>query len=152
MVAVERTAHYSDMAPERTRGPSLVPANWPSQGKVEFRDVTLQYNATAQPALRNVSFTIAPGDKIGVIGRTGAGKSSLFSVGLCVRSASLFACSRADCSITQLLDCSIAQLSQQSPPPSVVNAYMRIQSTKMSTYSFSASGKMLRRNYMAPKA
>jgi len=49
------------------------PAEWPSQGAIEFRDVVMSYFPHAPPALRGVSFAIRPGEKIGVVGRTGAG-------------------------------------------------------------------------------
>lgn len=53
-----------------------VPVSWPDQGAIEFRDVTASYGSSG-PALRNISMTIKPGQKIGICGRTGSGKSSL---------------------------------------------------------------------------
>ncbi|OZI60231.1 type I secretion system permease/ATPase [Bordetella genomosp. 11] len=46
-------------------------------GSVEFRDVTFAYPGAAQPVLRNVSFKLNPGDKVGIIGRIGSGKTTL---------------------------------------------------------------------------
>ncbi|KAJ2054349.1 hypothetical protein H4S04_000042 [Coemansia sp. S16] len=53
---------------------------WPPNGKVEFRDFSMKYSADLGYALKNVNLTINPGEKIGIVGRTGAGKSSLAKV------------------------------------------------------------------------
>jgi ATP-binding cassette subfamily C protein LapB len=47
------------------------------QGSLEFRDVTFAYPGAAQPVLKNVSFKLAAGEKIGIIGRIGSGKTTL---------------------------------------------------------------------------
>ena len=52
--------------------------SWPSTGDVEFRNITLSYRTNAC-VLRGVSFRVAGGKKVGVVGRTGAGKSSLIT-------------------------------------------------------------------------
>ncbi|KZB90508.1 ABC transporter [Bacillus sp. VT 712] len=50
-------------------------------GKIEFENVSFSYNETSQePVLKNVTFTCMPGETIGIIGKTGAGKSSLVSL------------------------------------------------------------------------
>ena len=46
-------------------------------GALEFRNVTFTYPGAAQPALNNVSFKLAPGEKVGIIGRIGSGKTTL---------------------------------------------------------------------------
>ncbi|KAK7872637.1 hypothetical protein R5R35_002637 [Gryllus longicercus] len=56
-----------------------LPADWPSPADVEFRDVQLRYGATGALALRGLSFRVRAGHKVGVVGRTGAGKSSLLA-------------------------------------------------------------------------
>ncbi|KAJ2807848.1 Multidrug resistance-associated protein 1, partial [Coemansia furcata] len=53
---------------------------WPPNGKIEFRDFSMKYGADLGYALKNVNVTINPGEKIGIVGRTGAGKSSLAKV------------------------------------------------------------------------
>ncbi|KAJ2040233.1 hypothetical protein H4S03_001170, partial [Coemansia sp. S3946] len=55
-------------------------AQWPPNGKIEFRDFSMKYGADLGYALKNVNLTINPGEKIGIVGRTGAGKSSLAKV------------------------------------------------------------------------
>jgi ATP-binding cassette subfamily C (CFTR/MRP) protein 10 len=54
------------------------PSVWPTDGVVEFEGVSLQYRDILAPALNDVCFKTRPGEKIGIVGRTGAGKSSLF--------------------------------------------------------------------------
>ncbi len=51
-----------------------------AQGSIEFRDVTFSYQPDLEPVLENASFTVRPGERVGVIGRTGAGKSTLMSL------------------------------------------------------------------------
>ncbi len=53
------------------------PAEWPAAGQVVFSGVRMRYAPGLPEVLRGVSFTLAPGEKVGVVGRTGAGKSSL---------------------------------------------------------------------------
>ncbi|KAJ1943542.1 Multidrug resistance-associated protein 5, partial [Linderina pennispora] len=53
------------------------PENWPDKGKIEFVDYGMRYKGAAGRALDGISLTINPGEKLGIVGRTGAGKSSL---------------------------------------------------------------------------
>lgn len=83
LTALERLLEYRgeavpQEAPWELLGDAGIGANkWPSEGAVEFKDVVLVYRPGLPPALRGVSFCIAGGERVGVIGRTGAGKSSL---------------------------------------------------------------------------
>lgn len=51
--------------------------SWPETGTVQFQGLTMAYRSGTEPALRDVTCTVAPGDKLGIVGRTGAGKSTL---------------------------------------------------------------------------
>ncbi|KAJ2046859.1 ATP-binding cassette glutathione S-conjugate transporter ycf1 [Coemansia sp. S16] len=54
-----------------------VPSEWPHNGSVEFKNLSVKYGANQDYALKNLNITIRPGEKIGIVGRTGAGKSTL---------------------------------------------------------------------------
>ncbi|KAK3092515.1 hypothetical protein FSP39_003868 [Pinctada imbricata] len=80
MVSVERAQQYIDNIPsEQLEGSLMVSPLWPSNGVIVFSDVKLCYRAGLPNALDGVSFISQPGEKIGIVGRTGSGKSSLFS-------------------------------------------------------------------------
>lgn len=51
--------------------------NWPEQGKIKFVNMTMKYREDLEPAVNKVTFEIEPGMKVGIVGRTGAGKSSI---------------------------------------------------------------------------
>ncbi|KAJ2143073.1 Canalicular multispecific organic anion transporter 1 [Coemansia sp. RSA 678] len=53
------------------------PKQWPSNGQIEFHNYSMQYNPTSSMVLCNLSFAVGCQEKIGIVGRTGAGKSSL---------------------------------------------------------------------------
>ncbi|KAF2715080.1 P-loop containing nucleoside triphosphate hydrolase protein [Pleomassaria siparia CBS 279.74] len=79
MNSVERVKEYLDVDQEAA---SIVPenrppSNWPSKGAVEFINYSTRYRTDFDLVLKNVTFRILSGEKIGIVGRTGAGKSSL---------------------------------------------------------------------------
>ncbi|WVW86803.1 hypothetical protein I302_108858 [Kwoniella bestiolae CBS 10118] len=82
MNTVERVQHYTDLPSEAPRQLPSDPlsATWPSEGKIDFKDVSMKYRPELPLVLRDVNFSVAPGEKIGIIGRTGSGKSSLMQV------------------------------------------------------------------------
>lgn len=51
--------------------------NWPEEGNIEFKDVSLRYRPNTEIVLNKLSFNVQKGQKIGVVGRTGAGKSTI---------------------------------------------------------------------------
>lgn len=59
------------------RSDGLVQENWPTKGEIEYRDVSLRYRPQTEQVLKQVSFKIEPGTKVGIVGRTGAGKSTI---------------------------------------------------------------------------
>ncbi|XP_063285544.1 multidrug resistance-associated protein 1-like [Pelobates fuscus] len=78
-VAVERVKEYCDAEPEAqwTSDHASELDNWPSAGRIEFQNYGLKYRKDLDFALRNVTAVFQPGEKVGIVGRTGAGKSSL---------------------------------------------------------------------------
>lgn len=80
LMSVERILEYSQLKPEKQPEiPSNVTSDWPKSGKIEFSNVFYRYAAECEPVLRGLSFSVEPNEKISVVGRTGAGKSSLIS-------------------------------------------------------------------------
>jgi ATP-binding cassette subfamily C (CFTR/MRP) protein 1 len=77
VVSVERIKEYIDLPTEKYNASRGVDPLWPTKGKIEFRDYATRYRPGLDLALRDLSFTVTPKEKIGIIGRTGAGKSSL---------------------------------------------------------------------------
>lgn len=75
VVAIERVHEIVEVPGEEDR--HLTPKameelnGWPSTGRVEFENVTVRYGDELEPALRNVSFTVNGGGKLGICGRTG---------------------------------------------------------------------------------
>ena len=54
-----------------------LPSAWPARGALRFSEVTMRYRPGLAPSLAGVSFEVGAGERCGVVGRTGAGKSSL---------------------------------------------------------------------------
>uniref|UniRef100_A0A8C5GM19 ATP-binding cassette, sub-family C (CFTR/MRP), member 10 n=1 Tax=Gouania willdenowi TaxID=441366 RepID=A0A8C5GM19_GOUWI len=78
LVSVERTEEYSTGLPtEPQHHNTQLPDAWPDQGMVEFRDVVLAYRDGLPNALDGVRLMIQPEEKIGIVGRTGSGKSTM---------------------------------------------------------------------------
>jgi ATP-binding cassette, subfamily C (CFTR/MRP), member 1 len=79
--AVERVGNYIDVVPE---APPVIegkrpPPGWPLAGIIEFKDVWLRYRPELPPVLHGISFRIVGSEKVGIVGRTGAGKSSMLN-------------------------------------------------------------------------
>ncbi|RYR13165.1 hypothetical protein Ahy_B04g070294 isoform B [Arachis hypogaea] len=82
MVSVERIKQFTNLPseapwtiPERTP-----PQDWPSHGNIELDNLQVRYRSNTPLVLKGVSLTIQGGEKIGVVGRTGSGKSTLIQV------------------------------------------------------------------------
>lgn len=78
MTSVERISEYGKAEKEENNDDNNV-KNWPNNGKVKFENVSMKYNKSIKPVLKQITFEMKPGEKIGIIGRTGAGKSSIIS-------------------------------------------------------------------------
>ncbi|EGF81682.1 hypothetical protein BATDEDRAFT_19380 [Batrachochytrium dendrobatidis JAM81] len=88
MNSAERLIHYAeeltpeapDVVTKDTPGAILdLPASWPQTGHINIDQVVLRYRKDLPPVLHGVSFVVHPGQKVGIVGRTGAGKSSIMS-------------------------------------------------------------------------
>ncbi|KAK3997785.1 putative ATP-dependent bile acid permease [Cladorrhinum sp. PSN332] len=79
MTALQRVRACMDESAEAQEAKSnTVPSQeWPSSGLVEYRAASARYAAHLDPVLRDVSFRVQPLERVGIVGRTGAGKSSL---------------------------------------------------------------------------
>ncbi|XP_039496038.1 multidrug resistance-associated protein 1 isoform X9 [Drosophila santomea] len=80
IVSVERIKEYGETkqeAPWELEQDKNKPKNWPQEGRVEFQNFQVRYREGLDLVLRGVSFNIQGGEKVGIVGRTGAGKSSL---------------------------------------------------------------------------
>uniref|UniRef100_A0A8D0DC52 ABC-type glutathione-S-conjugate transporter n=1 Tax=Sander lucioperca TaxID=283035 RepID=A0A8D0DC52_SANLU len=79
IVAVERVKEYAET---KTEAPWEVedkkpPPEWPMEGNVEFHDYSVRYREGLDLVLKNLTLSVKGGEKIGIVGRTGAGKSSM---------------------------------------------------------------------------
>ncbi|XP_017773823.1 PREDICTED: multidrug resistance-associated protein 4 isoform X1 [Nicrophorus vespilloides] len=81
MTSVERVVEYTNVEQEKSKfeGNAPLSKNWPKNGAIEFRKVSLKYSAEGQYVLKHISVDIKSKEKIGIVGRTGAGKSSLIT-------------------------------------------------------------------------
>ncbi|KAJ7650714.1 ABC transporter [Roridomyces roridus] len=82
MNSVERVLHYSTDVEQEA--PIEVPdrkpaAPWPSKGQIEIKDMVLKYRPELPAVIKGISMTVQAGEKIGIVGRTGAGKSSVMT-------------------------------------------------------------------------
>uniref|UniRef100_A0A8C1V956 ATP-binding cassette, sub-family C (CFTR/MRP), member 8b n=1 Tax=Cyprinus carpio TaxID=7962 RepID=A0A8C1V956_CYPCA len=81
---VKRVSGLIHTQPESYDGlmtPAQVPAGWPKYGEIQIKNLSVRYDSSLKPVLRHVSAHIRPGQKVGICGRTGSGKSS-FSLAL----------------------------------------------------------------------
>lgn len=77
--ATERVVEYSEIEIEPEDG-KAAPAAWPALGAIAVEDLSVAYKDSLPPVLKNMNFTVKPGERVGIVGRTGAGKSTLASV------------------------------------------------------------------------
>jgi ABC-type multidrug transport system fused ATPase/permease subunit len=80
MTSAERLFYYTNSLEQEP--PAVIQdrrpfPSWPQQGRISFQEVSLRYRPELPLVLNNISFDVQAGHKVGVVGRTGAGKSSL---------------------------------------------------------------------------
>lgn len=81
LTSIERILEYSQLEEEPMidKSETKPASDWPTKGLVEFKNVKLRYSHQGTYVLQDISFTVLPEEKIGIVGRTGAGKSSLIN-------------------------------------------------------------------------
>ncbi|KAK4690898.1 hypothetical protein P7C71_g5992, partial [Lecanoromycetidae sp. Uapishka_2] len=77
MNAIERVNEYSNIPIESQDSTIDVPAAWPAEGRLQVDNLVAGYAPDLDPVLKGLTFTVEKNQRIGVVGRTGAGKSSL---------------------------------------------------------------------------
>ncbi|KAG1666954.1 hypothetical protein FOA52_004237 [Chlamydomonas sp. UWO 241] len=82
LTSVERIMQYFPLEPEAASDTSpevakTLPPNWPAQGAIEIQELCMRYRPGMPLVLKGVSFSITAGEKVGLVGRTGSGKSSI---------------------------------------------------------------------------
>ncbi|CAG9859550.1 unnamed protein product [Phyllotreta striolata] len=78
LMSVERVLEYKSLPREiEPKRPDTPPKTWPPKGEIIFEDTCLRYYEEGPLVLKHLNITIKPKEKVGVVGRTGAGKSSL---------------------------------------------------------------------------
>jgi ABC-type multidrug transport system fused ATPase/permease subunit len=84
ITSVERCLQLTKLKPEGAEVcegiDDALESTWPSEGKLEFRDVAARYRDGLPLAARGMSFVASPRSRVGVVGRTGAGKSTITSI------------------------------------------------------------------------
>ncbi|KAI5635385.1 ABC transporter domain-containing protein [Phthorimaea operculella] len=82
MTSVERIQEYSHIESEpplQSEPSKKPPPSWPDKGRLQFRHLFLYYSPGEPAVLKDLTLTIEPKEKVGIVGRTGAGKSSLIN-------------------------------------------------------------------------
>ncbi|XP_050545468.1 probable multidrug resistance-associated protein lethal(2)03659 [Daktulosphaira vitifoliae] len=82
MTSVERVLEYTNVPQEpdlQSTPDNQPPTNWPAKGQMTFKNLYLRYTPDGPYVLKDLNININPSEKIGIVGRTGAGKSSLIS-------------------------------------------------------------------------
>ena len=79
MVSVERVIGFRDLPPEAalTNDYDKEVKDWPAGGEIDVKDLSVRYRSGLPLSLRGLSFTIKGGARVGIVGRTGGGKSTL---------------------------------------------------------------------------
>uniref|UniRef100_A0A8K9UT77 ATP-binding cassette, sub-family C (CFTR/MRP), member 9 n=1 Tax=Oncorhynchus mykiss TaxID=8022 RepID=A0A8K9UT77_ONCMY len=77
MAAVKKVNSFLSTESENYEDTTQVPEDWPQHGEIKIQDLCVRYDPLLKPVLKHVNAYINPGQKVGICGRTGSGKSSL---------------------------------------------------------------------------
>ncbi|OAA77345.1 ABC transporter-like protein [Akanthomyces lecanii RCEF 1005] len=77
--AIDRVLALASIPSEEEEEDAIAPKNWPSRGQVEIQKLGVRYDKSLPWALNNITFSVQAGQRLGIVGRTGAGKSSLIN-------------------------------------------------------------------------
>jgi ABC-type multidrug transport system fused ATPase/permease subunit len=81
MTSIERIVEYTKIPSEPLdEGDDIADDTWPQNGEITLKEVSLSYDKNLPDVLKSISLHIRPGEKVGIVGRTGAGKSSFFQI------------------------------------------------------------------------
>jgi len=82
-ISIERLKYIADLSREDIQHSPIATSACKARlfmGKIQFKDVSMRYSFNSERVLKGLSFTIMPGQKVGICGRTGSGKSSLLAI------------------------------------------------------------------------
>lgn len=81
MISMERCVKYTNIKTEKSKkleiDDKLMKRNWAKEGKIKFENYSVRYRPNTDIVLKNINFEILQGEKIGIVGRTGSGKSTI---------------------------------------------------------------------------
>ncbi len=82
MISVERAKKYTTIKGEKPsfikgQDDILIKNKWPQKGKIQFINYSVKYRPNTEIVLKNINFSVEDGEKIGIVGRTGSGKSTI---------------------------------------------------------------------------
>ncbi|XP_071807652.1 ATP-binding cassette sub-family C member 9-like [Asterias amurensis] len=77
MNAIERLKYFANLEIEKQEGVFQPPDDWPFMGDITVNNLEMRYSKELEPVLQNINIRIKGGEKVGICGRTGSGKSSL---------------------------------------------------------------------------
>ncbi len=82
MISLERCLQYTRIKSEKplhikSKDNELIKKNWPQEGRIRFENYSVRYRPTTEIVLKNLNFEIDGNEKVGVVGRTGSGKSTI---------------------------------------------------------------------------
>ena len=81
MTSSQRMVAYTKIESEdllkKPKDREMAAAKWPQEGRIEFKGVQMRYRVDLEPSIKDLSFVAPAGMKVGIVGRTGSGKSSI---------------------------------------------------------------------------